>query len=155
MPVEFERTARQCAPSSGTLHTDGGPRFSDLSPTDEDNLGEVRVVPFSAGVMYHPHRALAFGPAVGFMRFSGERFSSFYKLVLIPMSLSVTPFAPISGKARVHGAPRASFVSSSRHPSSRRDSAGGTSTIREPGSTVAPSSSPAFAADHWETGWVN
>jgi hypothetical protein len=27
------------------------------------------------------------------MRFSGERFSSFYKLVLIPMSVSVTPFA--------------------------------------------------------------
>ena len=92
-PSDFERTRPTVVLRVGTLHTDGGPRFSDLSPTDEDNLGEVRVVPFSAGVMYHPHRAFAFGPAAGFMRFSGERFSSFYKLVLIPMSVSVTPFA--------------------------------------------------------------
>jgi hypothetical protein len=82
----------------GSLHTDGGPRFTDLSPDDPDNQGEVRVVPFSVGVMYHPHRALAFGPAVGFMRFSGEGFASFYRLTLTPMSVSVTPFAAVDWK---------------------------------------------------------
>jgi hypothetical protein len=83
----------------GSLHTEGGPRFSDLSPDDPDNKGEVRVVPFSAGVMYHPHQTLAFGPAVGFMRFSGKGFSSFYRLTLTPVSMSVTPFAAFDWKS--------------------------------------------------------
>jgi len=90
---DFRRERPTLVVRFGSLHTEDTPRFTDLPPNDPDNRGEVRVIPLSVGVMYHPHSALSLGPSVGFLRFSGERFTPFYKLTLTPMSMAVTPFA--------------------------------------------------------------
>jgi hypothetical protein len=90
---DFDRERPTLVFRVGKLHTDDTPRFADLPADDPDNRGEVRVIPVSVGVMYHPHPALSLGPSAGFMRFSGEGFSPFYKLTLTPMSMAVTPFA--------------------------------------------------------------
>ena len=90
---DFKRERPTLVVRFGSLHTEDSPRFVDLPPNDPDNRGEVRVIPVSFGVMYHPHPALALGPSVGFMRFSGEGFSPFYKVALTPMSMAVTPLA--------------------------------------------------------------
>jgi hypothetical protein len=86
---DFNRERPTLVVRFGRLHTEDTPRFADVP----DDRREVRVFPLSVGVMYHPHSAFSLGPSVGFMRFSGEGFSPFYKLTLTPMSMAVTPLA--------------------------------------------------------------
>jgi hypothetical protein len=67
------------------------PRFKDLPVTDADNQGKVGVMPVTGLYLFRLHRSLDVGPGAGFMRVSGDGFSSFYRFVLTPLSVSFTP----------------------------------------------------------------
>lgn len=69
------------------------PRFKDLPAADADNRGKVSVLPVTALYLFHLRPWLDAGGGAGFMRVSGDGFSSFYRLMLTPVSVTLTPFA--------------------------------------------------------------
>lgn len=78
--------------SVGVFNSGDGPRFNDLSETDADNQGNVRLWSVS-GLYVFRVGAFEIGPGAGFMRLSGAGFDPFYKLVLTPINASFAPFA--------------------------------------------------------------
>jgi hypothetical protein len=75
-----------------------GPRFKDLDPTDPDNRGKVRVVPITGAYMLRPVRAVDVGAGAGVLHGSGDGPTddtdfTFNKLLLVPVSAALSPFA--------------------------------------------------------------
>ena len=76
---------------TGRFTSGDRPRFQDLPPGDEDNRGAVYVVPISALYLFRVHRSVDVGLGAGLMRFSGDRFESFYRFTLTPAHASFRP----------------------------------------------------------------
>ena len=67
------------------------PRFKDLNDAQDDNRGVVRLDPVSAIYLVRLNRSLEVGAGAGVMRLSGDHFRTFHRLVLTPLTASVTP----------------------------------------------------------------
>jgi hypothetical protein len=78
--------------SVGVFNSGDGPRFNDLSETDADNQGNVRLWSVS-GLYVFRVGAFEIGPGAGLVRLSGAGFDPFYKLVLTPINASFAPLA--------------------------------------------------------------
>jgi hypothetical protein len=93
-PVGDEATRQRIVVSVGRFTSkEDRPRFKDLPANDQDNQGDVHVMPVSGLWMFRLHRSLEAGPGIGFMRVSGKGFDAFSKVSLTPLSATFTPFA--------------------------------------------------------------